>query len=94
MEYVSVNPDEVAYGYYNPFADCKDSNVQPVCAYLPAFFSETAKKSNRPDCAFVARCVKTDVWGRWEIPTLLVAGWVKASCRVLGYKMPDWVSAA
>ena len=94
LEYVNANPDAVAYGYYNPLADRKGSNVQPVCAYLPAFFSETAKKLNRPDCAFVARFVKTDVGGQWEIPTILSAVWVKAPCRVLGRKMPNWVVSA
>ena len=91
LAYVSTHPGEVAYGYYDSRADRKGLNAYPVCAYLPAFFSEMAKASLQPDAAFVARLVG----GHWEIPTVLRPEWVKASCRALGCTtMPGWVLAA
>ena len=84
LSYVAEHPDRIIYGYYHPAVDRAIGDISPIAIYLPAFFSESAKRTAVEDAVFAVRVVNDGGHIRYEVPTILPPSFAKRTMGVLG----------
>ena len=84
LRYSIEHPDRIAYGYYHSAVDRALGDISPIAIYLPAFFSEEAKKKAAPDAIFPLRVLNDGGHIRYEVPTILSPSFAKRTRGVLG----------
>ena len=84
LRYVADHPDRIIYGYYHPAVDRAIGDISPIAIYLPAFFSDEAKRTAVEDAVFAVRVVNDRGHIRYEVPTILPPSFARRTMRVLG----------